>query len=223
MFVAIRKDSSRVRSFDRDQCRKMSGDYRWHTRALRGGRSWPSLTMRLRSRPPAPRRWARARQFAAGIWEYFKSWAEIFRQSVGASGKKLTQRLRPAMPPIFALASAVLCEIALAGWGGRIRTLGSREAASRTWLERNGGAIGAPYSLQNGPMDWTGVQVTLWQLSRQKSLIAKRSEMKGNSGHTSKANFGSAFVSPNPPTPASQCGLHYAISACVRTAVIPAG
>jgi hypothetical protein len=40
-------------------------------------------------------------------------------------------------------------------------------------------------------MDWTGVQVTLWQLSREKSLIAKRSEMKGNSGHTSKANFGS--------------------------------
>jgi hypothetical protein len=30
-----------------------------------------------------------------------------------------------------------------------------------------------------------------WQLSREKSLIAKRCEMKGNSGHTSKANFGS--------------------------------
>ena len=56
-------------------------------------------------------------------------------------------------------------------------------------------------------MDWTVVQVTLWQLSRKKSLIAKRSEMKGNSGHTSKADFGSAFVSSNPPTPASQCGL----------------
>ena len=40
-------------------------------------------------------------------------------------------------------------------------------------------------------MDSTGVQVTLWQLSREKSLIAKRSELKGNSGHTSKANFGS--------------------------------
>jgi hypothetical protein len=40
-------------------------------------------------------------------------------------------------------------------------------------------------------LDWTGVQVTLWQLSREKSLIAKRSEKKGNSGHTSKANFGS--------------------------------
>jgi hypothetical protein len=50
----------------------------------------------------------------------------------------------------------------------------------------------------------TGVQVTLWQLSREKSLIAKRCEMKGNSGHTSKANFGSAFVSSNPPTPATQ-------------------
>jgi RNA polymerase subunit RPABC4/transcription elongation factor Spt4 len=56
-------------------------------------------------------------------------------------------------------------------------------------------------------MDWTGVQVTLWQLSREKSLIAKRSEMKGNSGHTSKANFGSAFVSSNPFTPANQSGL----------------
>jgi len=38
-------------------------------------------------------------------------------------------------------------------------------------------------------MDWTGVQVTLWQLSREKSLIAKRSQMKGNSGHTSKGQF----------------------------------
>jgi hypothetical protein len=71
-------------------------------------------------------------------------------------------------------------ETAPAGWGGRIRTLESREAASRTWLDRNGGAIGAPDSLQNG-LDW--VQVTLWQLSRENSLIAKRSEMKGNSGH----------------------------------------
>ena len=42
-------------------------------------------------------------------------------------------------------------------------------------------------------MDWTGVQVTLWQLSREKSLIAKRCEMKGNSGHTSKANFESGI------------------------------
>jgi hypothetical protein len=63
-------------------------------------------------------------------------------------------------------------------------------------LTGNGGAIGAAYSLQNG-LD--GVQVTLWQLSREKSLIAKRSEMKGNSGHTSKANFGSAFVSSVSP------------------------
>jgi hypothetical protein len=69
----------------------------------------------------------------------------------------------------------------------------------------------------------TGVQVTLWQLSREKSLIAKRCEMKGNSGHTSKANFGSAFVSSNPPTPANQCGLSYSISGCSRTADIPAG
>jgi hypothetical protein len=53
-------------------------------------------------------------------------------------------------------------------------------------------------------MDWTGVQVTLWQLSREKSLIAKRSEMKGNSGHTSKANFGSdicEFESSHPSQP----------------------
>jgi hypothetical protein len=53
-------------------------------------------------------------------------------------------------------------------------------------------------------MNWTGVQVTLWQLSREKSLIAKRSEMKGNSGHTSKANFGSdicEFESSHPSQP----------------------
>jgi hypothetical protein len=53
---------------------------------------------------------------------------------------------------------------ALAGLGWRIRTLGSREAASRAWLDRNGGAIGAPYSLQNG-LDWGAS--TLWQLSRE--------------------------------------------------------
>ena len=48
------------------------------------------------------------------------------------------------------------------------------------------------------------MQVTLWQLSREKSLIAKRSEMKGNSGHTSKANFGSdicEFESSHPSQP----------------------
>jgi hypothetical protein len=67
-------------------------------------------------------------------------------------------------------------------------------------------------------MDWTGVQVTLWQLSREKSLIAKRFEMKGNSGHTLKADFGSAFVSSNPPTPATQRSLTHAISRCARTA-----
>jgi hypothetical protein len=53
-------------------------------------------------------------------------------------------------------------------------------------------------------MDRTGVQVTLWQLSREKSLIAKRSEMKGNLGHTSKASFGSdicEFESSHPSQP----------------------
>jgi hypothetical protein len=57
----MRRASSRVSSFDRDQCRKTAGDYRWHTRAHRGGRSWPSLTTRLRSRPPAPRLWGYSR------------------------------------------------------------------------------------------------------------------------------------------------------------------
>ena len=50
-------------------------------------------------------------------------------------------------------------------------------------------------------MDWTGVQVTLWQLSREKSLIAKRAEMKGNSAHTSKANFGSDICEVNSSHP----------------------
>src|SRR5580704_5667632 len=53
-------------------------------------------------------------------------------------------------------------------------------------------------------MDWTGARVTLWQLSREKSLIAKRSKMKGNSGHTSKANFGGdicEFESSRPGQP----------------------
>jgi hypothetical protein len=52
--------------------------------------------------------------------------------------------------------------------------------------------------------DWTGVQATLWQLSREKSLSAKRCEMKGNSGHTSKANSGSdicEFESSMPSQP----------------------
>jgi hypothetical protein len=37
-----------------------------------------------------------------------------------------------------------------------------------------------------------------------------------------KAPFKMTFAGSNPPCPASQCGLHYAISACVRTADIPA-
>ena len=37
MVAAILRASSRVRSFDRDQCRKMAGDYRWHTRAHPAG------------------------------------------------------------------------------------------------------------------------------------------------------------------------------------------
>ena len=66
-------------------------------------------------------------------------------------------------------------------------------------------------------MDWTGVQVTLWQLSREKSLIAKRSEMKGNSGHTSKANFGSDICEFKSSHPASQCGLSYSIPGVLQT------
>ena len=38
-----------------------------------------------------------------------------------------------------------------------------------------------------------------------------------------KAPLKITFAGSNPPCSASQCGLHYAISACVRTAVIPAG
>ena len=43
------------------------------------------------------------------------------------------------------------------------------------------------------------MQVTLWQLSREKSLIAKRCEMKANSGHTSKTNFESEIPTPAKP------------------------
>jgi hypothetical protein len=55
-------------------------------------------------------------------------------------------------------------------------------------------------------MDWTAVQVTLWQLSREKSLIAKRREMKGNSGHTSKTILEATFCEFESSRP-SQCGL----------------
>ena len=33
MLAAICRASSRVRNFDRDQCRKTAGNYRWHARA----------------------------------------------------------------------------------------------------------------------------------------------------------------------------------------------
>jgi hypothetical protein len=47
------------------------------------------------------------------------------------------------------------------------------------------------------------------ELSREKSLIAERSEMKGNSGHTSKTNFGSDICEfesfcPSQPVPSLQ-------------------
>jgi hypothetical protein len=67
-----------------------------------------------------------------------------------------------------------------------------------------------------------GCKSLFGQLRREKSLIAKRCEMKGNSGHTSKANFGTDICDSNPPAPASQCGLCDATSERVRTADIPA-
>jgi uncharacterized protein YjbJ (UPF0337 family) len=60
-------------------------------------------------------------------------------------------------------------ETALAGLGWRIRTLGSREAARRAWLDRNGGAIGAPYSLQNG-LDWGASH----SLAAQPGIVSDR-------------------------------------------------
>jgi hypothetical protein len=57
----------------------------------------------------------------------------------------------------------------LAGWGGRIRTLGSREAAFRAGLDRNGGAIGTPYSLQNG-LDWGASH----SLAAQPGIVSDR-------------------------------------------------
>jgi hypothetical protein len=42
-------------------------------------------------------------------------------------------------------------ETTLAGWGGRIRTLESRDAtAAAARLDRNGGTVRTQYSLQNG-------------------------------------------------------------------------
>ena len=49
-----------------------------------------------------------------------------------------------------------------------------------------------------------GCKSLFGQLSREKSLIARRCEMKGNSGHTSKANFGGdicEFESSHPSQP----------------------
>jgi hypothetical protein len=65
------------------------------------------------------------------------------------------------------------------------------------------------------------VQVTLWQLSREKSLIAKRSKIKGNSGHTSKANFGSDICQfesshPSQPVPSLQAIFRSAKNLPVR-------
>jgi hypothetical protein len=52
-------------------------------------------------------------------------------------------------------------------------------------------------SLFIAEMDWTGAQVTLWQLSREKSLIAKRSEMKGSSCAASK-RLSALSIAENP-------------------------
>jgi hypothetical protein len=42
--------------------------------------------------------------------------------------------------------------------------------------------------------DWTGVQVTPWQLSREKSLIAKRSENEGKFGPHFKGQFWTGYA-----------------------------
>jgi hypothetical protein len=88
------------------------------------------------------------------------------------------------------------------GWLGRDES-NSRIQRSRlsSMADRNGGRSARHIHCR---MDWTGVQVTLWQLSREKSLIAKRSEMKGKFGPHSKANFGSdicEFESSMPSQP----------------------
>jgi hypothetical protein len=79
-----------------------------------------------------------------------------------------------------------IVEIALAGWGGRIRTLGSREAASRAWLDRNGGAIGAPYSLQNGP---NGLD-----RGASHSLAAQPGKVSDRSTFRNEGKFGPHFT-----------------------------
>jgi hypothetical protein len=92
-------------------------------------------------------------------------------------------------------------ETALAGWGGGFELSDPEKPPLEHGLTATEGRSGRHIHCR---MDWTGVQGTLWQLSREKSLIAKRSEMKGNSGHTSKANFGSdicEFESSMPSQP----------------------
>ena len=95
------------------------------------------------------------------------------------------------------------------------KTLGSREAAFRAGLDRNGGAIGAPYSLQNG-LDWGASH----SLAAQPGM-AKRSEMKGIRAALQRPILEATFVSSNPPTPASQCGLSYSISGHNGRAILP--
>jgi len=84
----------------------------------------------------------------------------------------------------------------------------------RRALAGGAGAASVAAALELGGRPWTGVQVTLWQLSREKSLIAKRCEMKGNSGHTSKANFGSdicEFESSRPSQPVRSLLFHFPV------------
>src|ERR1700730_10624278 len=71
-------------------------------------------------------------------------------------------------------------------------------------------------------MDRTGVQVTLWQLSREKSLIAKRSENEGKFGPHFKGQFWKRHLRVRilPPQPASAVSA-YAVSGCARTADVP--
>ena len=82
-----------------------------------------------------------------------------------------------------------IVKTALAGWGGRIRTLGSREAASRAWLDRDGGAIDAAYSLQNGPngLDWGASH----SLAAQPGKVSDRQTLRneGKFGPYFKSQF----------------------------------
>ena len=100
--------------------------------------------------------------------------------AMGASGDQRLSANQPNVKWWNRLSHGGKAPHRLAGVGGF--ELSDPEAASRAWLDRNGGAIGAPYSLQTG-LDW----------GASHSLAAQPGKVSDRQAFRKEGKFGPHF------------------------------